>query len=82
MDLALVSYVDQNGNEVTQFAIVGDNTVVLIDRKEMGIAGQERTPSGFATGWLRDGILVKMGRQPGVSGPVNAGIAATLEGDV
>jgi hypothetical protein len=62
VDLALVSYVDQNGELVTQFAIIGNHNVVLLDSKEIGV-GQERKPAGTATGWLKDGILKAMGRE-------------------
>lgn len=74
VDMVLVSYVDQNGVEVNQFAFAGDNTVLLIDRKEMGIASQERTPSGYATGWLREGILKAMGRKVIEQPPVTSTI--------
>lgn len=61
VDLALVSYADNDGNVVTQFAIVGKNTVILLDSREIGI-GQERRPAGQAGGWLKDGILKAMGK--------------------
>lgn len=61
VDLAMVSYVDNDGEVVTQFAIVGNNNVMLLDSKEIGL-GTERKPAGQAGGWLKDGILKAMGR--------------------
>lgn len=61
VDLALVSYTDNDGQVVSQFAIVGNNNVILLDSREIGV-GQERRPAGQAGGWLKDGILKAMGK--------------------
>lgn len=62
VELALVSYTDGDGMMTTQFAIVGNNNVMLLDSKELGL-GSERKPAGQAGGWLRDGILAAMGKK-------------------
>jgi hypothetical protein len=54
--IKLIRYTDQNGEDVVQFALVGENNVILLDHKELGL-GPQRTPMGFATGWLKEGIL-------------------------
>jgi hypothetical protein len=54
--MKLISYSDGTGNETTQFAIVGDNTVMLLDSRTL-VGAESRTPTGFATGWLKDSIL-------------------------
>ena len=56
VDIALVSYTDQNGQQINQFAVVGDNSVLLLDNRSFA-GGTERTPAGFATGWLKDQVL-------------------------
>jgi hypothetical protein len=61
VDLALISYSDGTGQQVTQFAIVGDNSVLLLDSKEL-VGAEGRTPTGFATGWLKDGVLANIRR--------------------
>lgn len=58
VDLALVSYADHNGEVVNQFAVVGDSTVLLLDNKEFA-GTSERSPSGWATGWLKDQVLAQ-----------------------
>lgn len=60
--LALVTYTDEYGVEVTQPAMVGDNTVVLLDATTFGF-GRVRTPQGPASEWVRTGVL-KVLNQP------------------
>lgn len=55
--LALVHYVDHEGMEHTQLAVIGDNNVLLGSGHEFGLSGARRDPAGNATNWLRDGIL-------------------------
>lgn len=57
--MKLIRYTDQNGESMVQFALVGANNVILLDHKEIGL-GPERTPMGFATGWLKEGVLTLM----------------------
>lgn len=57
--IVLVRYKDQNGDETVQFALAGENNIILLDHRAIGI-GQERTPMGFATSWLKEGILEKL----------------------
>lgn len=62
VDLALVSYADETGFIRTQLAVIGENNVHLIDGRPLGIS-KESTPQGIANAWLRDGIMVKLGRK-------------------
>ena len=55
-DLAFVVYTGPAGEEIRQLAIVGQNTVILLNHRQLGI-GEISTPSGLATSWLKDGIL-------------------------
>lgn len=59
VDLALVSYVDESGRVLTQLAIVGDNTVHLLESRHFGVS-KETTPQGIAHEWLKNGVLEKM----------------------
>jgi hypothetical protein len=63
VNLALVSFVDEKGRQITQLAIVGENNVHLLDSKEMGFR-KETTPSGLATEWLKKGIFEKLSPTP------------------
>lgn len=59
-ELKLVSYTDHLGQQVNQFcAVIDKDRILLFDNKEFA-GGTERTPAGFATGWLRDQILKKL----------------------
>lgn len=60
--LALVSYIDNDGLEHTQLAVLGDNTVLLGSGKEFNLSGLRTEPSGVATGWLRDGVLATVNK--------------------
>jgi hypothetical protein len=63
-EFRLVTYIDQLGQQVNQFcAVIGEDRVLLFDNREFA-GGTERTPAGFATGWLREQILtaVKAGK--------------------
>jgi len=62
LDLVVVSYDDQNGNEVSQFAFTGDNNIVLLNTQALLGIGQ-KTPAGFATGWLREQMLSMLGHE-------------------
>jgi hypothetical protein len=60
-ELAFITSIDQNGVGTRQLAIItkdnrGQDAVLLLDQRELGI-GTERTQSGFATSWLKDGVL-------------------------
>ncbi len=62
VDVALVSYVDEAGHTKTQLAVVGDNTVHLIESRTLGIS-KETTPQGTASEWLKKGVLEKIHAQ-------------------
>ena len=56
MTMALVSYVDEVGQTITQLAIVGDKNVNLLESRSLGMS-KVTTPQGRASKWLTDGIL-------------------------
>jgi hypothetical protein len=57
--LAFVSYTGNDGKEMLQLCVVGDNRVLLLDGKLFGISATT-TPSGLANTWLTEGILAKL----------------------
>lgn len=60
VSLVLVSYVDKDGKEITQLAVVGDRNVNLLNNDKLGF-GKE-TPQGPAVHWIKDGVLKLMKR--------------------
>ena len=62
VDLALVSYVDEYSVQQTQLAVVGDNTVHLLEGRSVGIS-KNTTPQGTASEWLATGILKALGKK-------------------
>lgn len=56
MTTALVSYVDEAGQVVTQLAIIGDNNVNLLESRNLGLS-KTTTPQGKASKWLTEGVL-------------------------
>ena len=62
VDLALITYVDEQGTQFTQLAVVGDQHIHLLDAKPMGF-GKVTAPQGVANAWLRDGVFAKLGRK-------------------
>lgn len=59
VELALVTYVDEQGTQYTSLAVVGDSKVHILDGKPMGFS-RTTTPQGLANAWLRDGIIQKL----------------------
>lgn len=57
----LVTYVDNEGQSQTQLAVVGDNTVHLLNGKQMGISDTQA--QGIAADWLKEGVFKKMGKK-------------------
>lgn len=62
VDLVLLTYTDDNGNQFTQPALVGDKHVHLIDGRLFGVS-RTQTPQGQASTWLRDALFAKLGRK-------------------
>jgi hypothetical protein len=56
VNLAMVSWTDENGRKLTQLAVVGDNTVHLLEGKGMGFSSTT-TPQGMAKDWLKEAIF-------------------------
>ena len=59
VEVALVTYVDENGTQFTSLAVVGDSKVHMLDGKPMGFS-RVATAQGLANNWLRDGIIEKL----------------------
>jgi hypothetical protein len=57
--LALVSFMDEQNQQVTALAVIGDNNVHMLESRSLGISRQT-TPQGVASTWLRDGIFAKL----------------------
>jgi hypothetical protein len=74
VELALVTYVDEYNQPVTQLVLVGANNVNLLESRSLGI-GRQTTPQGLANPWLRDGIMKKLGRPV----PGETPVVATIE---
>lgn len=61
VDVALVIYEDPTGVEHTQFAYVGDQTVVLLDGRGLGYSNRP-DPGGVANRQLRNEVLEGLNR--------------------
>lgn len=59
--LALVTYLDERGEQQTQLAIVGENNVHLLESRQFGIS-RSTNPQGVATEWLSNGVFEKLGK--------------------
>lgn len=70
VNLALVAWCDEDGQEYVQLAVVGKNNVTMLDTRSLGF-GKIRTPAGEARAWLRDGIFEKLeqGENDASAGP-------------
>lgn len=62
VDLALVSYHDENDQLVTQLAVVGDNEVHLLESRGLGIS-KTTTRQGPASAWLSEGVMKILGKK-------------------
>lgn len=62
VELTLITYTDEYNVQQCQLAVVGDNTVHLLEARAMGIS-KNTTPVGTAGTWLRDGIFKALGRK-------------------
>lgn len=60
ISIALVKYVDVEGVEQVQLALVGDNTVHLLNSKALGISDAQS--QGPAATWLKDGVFTLLGK--------------------
>ena len=56
VELAILTYTDERNQQITQLAVVGNNTVHLIDAQIVGMS-RYRTPQGVANQWLADKVL-------------------------
>ncbi len=59
--MAVVEYADPDGTERAQFAVVGDNTLVLVNGNPLGITNNRNEPAGVASKWLRDAVFKALG---------------------
>lgn len=62
VDLVLVTYLDEYNQQQSQLAVVGENTVHLLESRRLGMS-VNTTPQGIATQWLRDGVFKALGRK-------------------
>lgn len=63
VELALITYVNDAGQQVTQLGVVGENNIHLLESRSLGIS-REPTPQGTVQGtWLKDGIFQKLGKK-------------------
>lgn len=61
VELAFVTYVDENNQRVTSLAVVGTEHVHMLEGRTMGFS-KNTTRQGPASDWLRDGIFKLLGR--------------------
>lgn len=61
VELALVTYRDEYNVPQVQLALVGENTVHLIEGRSMGLS-KNTTPQGTASEWLKNGIFKALGK--------------------
>lgn len=61
VNMALVSYINENGEEITQLALIGDEKVQLLNNQDFNL-GTVKTSKGPANDWLVRGIMEKLGR--------------------
>lgn len=54
--LALITYVNEWGESVTQLGVVGDENIQMLDSSILGFS-KTRTPVGLATKWLKEGAF-------------------------
>ena len=59
VDLALVTYTDETNTQQTQLAVIGENSIHLIEGRALGFS-RNTTPQGSASEWLRNGIFKKL----------------------
>jgi hypothetical protein len=62
VELALVTWIDATGREVTQLAIIGDNNVHLLEGRSMGF-GAFSTLQGTASKDLTRNIFKALGKK-------------------
>lgn len=67
VDLVLLSYTTSEGKLVTQLAIKGDNTLMLLDSRPFGIS-KDPTPQQPAPAWLKNGVFEKLANQTQAGG--------------
>jgi hypothetical protein len=60
VELALVTYTDETNTQQTQLAVIGENTVHLIEGRALGFS-KNTTPQGTASDWIKKGIFEKLG---------------------
>lgn len=56
VELALIEFTDEAGQQHTTVGLIGDNNVRLLDARAMGVV-RVGTPVGNANEWLKKGIF-------------------------
>lgn len=59
VDLALVTYMDESNQQVTQLAVVGDKHIHLLESRSLGFS-KNTTPQGLAGKWLTEGVFKQL----------------------
>lgn len=62
VDLAIVSYTDNEGMQHSQLFVVGDKTLIMLDGRSLGYSTRPE-PAGIAARWLRDAVLQSLGKE-------------------
>lgn len=62
VDLAIVSYTDNDGTQHSQLMVIGDKTVIMLDGRSLGYSTRPE-PAGIAGRWLRDEVLKSLGKE-------------------
>ena len=62
VELVLITYTNEQAEQITQLGVLGDNLVHLIDGQALGFS-RTRTPQGTANEWLAKGVFDKVGRK-------------------
>jgi len=62
VDLALITYTDDAGQQQTQLAVVGDSKIHLLESRAFGIS-ETPTSQGLANKWLSEGVFKILGKK-------------------
>lgn len=56
VELAIITFNDESNVRHTQLAVVGENTVHLLESRTLGVS-KSTTPQGMASEWLAKAVL-------------------------
>lgn len=61
VELALISFTDEENKQMTTLAVIGDNLVHILEGRTLGFS-KNTTRQGVASKWLRDGVFKALGK--------------------